>query len=91
MSPSPTKESLSKNDGIKVSPEKGHDSGFALNLHTGYADIKSACGEQVDSRKKTAPTMCFGSSSRPHVNHNGANSPVRSLLPYIAIFVGTWK
>lgn len=42
--------------------------------YTGYADIKSSCGDQVDSRKVTAPVTVFGSSTRPHTT-SGNKSP----------------
>lgn len=44
-------------------------------LHTGYDDIKSSCGNQVDSRKKTAPMASFGSSTRPKPIPNAQKVP----------------
>lgn len=44
-------------------------------LHTGFDDIKSACGEQVDSRKRTAPISSFGSSTRPKAIPQGDKVP----------------
>ncbi|RLO05678.1 hypothetical protein DYB28_006553 [Aphanomyces astaci] len=48
---------------------------LAAGLTTGFEDIKSACGDQVDSRKRTAPTTCFGTSSRPRDAGDGSQSP----------------
>ncbi|KAG3080769.1 hypothetical protein PI124_g19315 [Phytophthora idaei] len=42
--------------------------------HQAFADIKSSVGEQVDSRKATAPYTVFGSGTRPRT-HNGSKSP----------------
>ncbi|KAF1773430.1 Sperm-tail PG-rich repeat [Phytophthora cactorum] len=39
-----------------------------------FTDIKSSVGEQVDSRKATAPYTVFGSGTRPRT-HNGSKSP----------------
>ena len=49
-------------------------------LHTGYNDIKSSCGEQVDSRKYTSTMMGFGSSVRPKAIPGGDKVPVRYLV-----------
>jgi hypothetical protein len=43
-------------------------------IYTGFADIKSSVGEQVDSRKNTAPHAVFGSSSRTYTT-SGSKSP----------------
>ncbi|OQR98288.1 hypothetical protein THRCLA_06757 [Thraustotheca clavata] len=71
---------------MSASPKKGASSGMSpsksptkllsnANLHTSFDDIKSSCGEQVDSRKRTAPTTCFGSSSRSQGHSDGSKSP----------------
>lgn len=39
-----------------------------------FTDIKSSCGEQVDSRKATAPVTVFGSGTRQRMA-SGAKSP----------------
>ncbi|CAK4085276.1 unnamed protein product [Aphanomyces euteiches] len=78
MSSSPTRASPAKPSTARAgSPNRGGGSpsraAFALN--TAYDDIKSSCGEQVDSRKRTAPTTCFGTSSRPKDPGDGNKSP----------------
>jgi len=44
-------------------------------LDIGYDDIKSSCGEQYDSRKKTAPMPSFGTSVRPKPIPGGDKVP----------------
>ncbi|RLN82808.1 hypothetical protein BBJ28_00015703 [Nothophytophthora sp. Chile5] len=55
------------------SPGKSKPPGSPVQ-HTAFADIKSSCGEQVDSRKVTAPVTVFGSGTRPRTT-SGAKSP----------------
>ncbi|TMW66828.1 hypothetical protein Poli38472_011944 [Pythium oligandrum] len=43
-------------------------------MYTGFNDVKSSVGGQVDSRKVTAPTTVFGSSTRPQTS-SGSKSP----------------
>ncbi|ETV82258.1 hypothetical protein H257_04958 [Aphanomyces astaci] len=71
MSHSPTKGAVSPPRSPRPSPSKL----LAAGLTTGFEDIKSACGDQVDSRKRTAPTTCFGTSSRPRDAGDGSQSP----------------
>ncbi|KAF0715263.1 Aste57867_3477 [Aphanomyces stellatus] len=77
MSHSPAKESPNKpKTPGKPSPRReGSPGKVGFNLHTGFEDIKSSCGEQVDSRKRTAPTPIFGTSSRPKDPGDGSKSP----------------
>lgn len=37
-------------------------------VYTGFHDIRSSVGDQADSRKVTAPTATFGSSTRPQAS-----------------------
>lgn len=66
MSPSPPRAS--------TSPGKAKAQGSPVPLGTSFADVKSACGDQVDSRKVTAPYTVFGTSSRPRTTA-GDKSP----------------
>ncbi|CCI47866.1 hypothetical protein ABG067_002007 [Albugo candida] len=60
---------------LNASPNKAsRSSPSKFVIYTGFNDIKSSCGEQVDSRKVTAPYTVFGSSPRPKPS-NGAKSP----------------
>lgn len=43
-------------------------------MGTSFADVKSSCGDQVDSRKVTAPVTVFGTSTRPRTT-TGDKSP----------------
>ncbi|KAG1703601.1 hypothetical protein DVH05_007545 [Phytophthora capsici] len=43
-------------------------------VNQAFTDVKSSCGEQVDSRKATAPMPVFGSGTRPHTT-NGSKAP----------------
>ncbi|KDO23792.1 hypothetical protein SPRG_11222 [Saprolegnia parasitica CBS 223.65] len=72
MSNSPAKADATSPRSPNKSPNKGAG---AAPLHTAYDDIKSSCGDQVDSRKRTAPTTCFGSSSRAQGHSDGSKSP----------------
>ncbi|OWZ17358.1 hypothetical protein PHMEG_0008714 [Phytophthora megakarya] len=51
-----------------------HDRQTISHSKENYIAIKSSVGDQVDSRKVTAPGAVFGSSSRPQPT-NGAQSP----------------
>lgn len=59
-----------------TSPAKSRAPGSpsAGATYAGFNDIKSSCGDQVDSRKVTAPVTVFGTSTRPRTT-NGAKSP----------------
>lgn len=49
-----------------TSPGKSKTPGSPTpGLGTSFADVKSSCGDQVDSRKVTAPVTVFGTSTRP--------------------------
>lgn len=63
-------------------PKAPGSPGHLGGTYTGFADIKSACGEQVDSRKVTAPYTVFGSSTRPHTTSgNKAPGPGAYQIP----------
>ncbi|KAJ0399111.1 hypothetical protein ATCC90586_009362 [Pythium insidiosum] len=58
----------------KTSPSKTKAGSPKGQIYTGFNDIKSSVGEQVDSRKVTAPVTVFGTSTRPQTT-SGNKSP----------------
>ncbi|KAG7376443.1 hypothetical protein PHYPSEUDO_013399 [Phytophthora pseudosyringae] len=57
----------------QTSPSKSPN-GLGSPMRQAFTDIKSSCGEQVDSRKVTAPVTVFGSGTRPRTT-TGSKSP----------------
>ncbi|KAL3665711.1 hypothetical protein V7S43_009144 [Phytophthora oleae] len=58
----------------QTSPSKSPPRPLGSPVHQAFMDIKSSCGEQVDSRKVTAPMTVFGSGTRPHTT-SGSKAP----------------